>query len=119
MEKNLEYKELSEEYQRSLEPIKKRIDDLKLEIKRLEAENQMKGNRKIKNQIRDIEERISTLLVIQRNLREIGAEVDNYYEKSWWRSEKYTLNSRKPKCFSPSIFNALEEEIIDQLLSDI
>ena len=117
-EKNV--KELTREYAESLQLITNRIDELKM--KKIELETKIRLNTesavyKSENLI-EIEERLKTLLQIQRNVREIGIEAKNYYERSWWRSEKYTLNNRKPRCIVPTIINAFEEQIINKLISD-
>lgn len=45
----------------------------------------------------NLEVQIKLLRSIDRDMREIGREAKNYYEKGWWRSEHYTFNSRKSR----------------------
>ncbi|WP_157949907.1 hypothetical protein [Vallitalea okinawensis] len=47
--------------------------------------------------IQNLEVQIKLLRSIERDMREIGREAKNYYEKGWWRSEHYTFNARKPR----------------------
>ena len=112
--------ELAKEYKRSLQLITDRIEELKMKKKELEAK--FKTNDKVhigvSKSLIEIENRLKPLLQIQRNVREIGIEVNNYYERSWWRSEKYTLNTRKSRRIVPAIFNVFEEQVINELITD-
>lgn len=112
--------ELAKEYKRSLQLITDRIEELKMKKKELEAK--LKTNDKVhigvSKSLIEIENRLRPLLQIQRNVREIGIEVNNYYERSWWRSEKYTLNTRKSRRIVPAIFNVFEEQVINELITD-
>ncbi len=112
--------ELTKEYKKSLQLITDRIEELKMKKKELEAKIKTKDKVHIdvSKSLIEIENRLIPLLQIQRNVREIGIEVNNYYERSWWRSEKYTLNTRKSRRIVPSIFNVFEEQIINELITD-
>ncbi|WP_202710593.1 hypothetical protein [Sporosalibacterium faouarense] len=114
------YKELGREYEKSLKMISDRITKLKTEKEELEnmTKNCHGNDSNIKERITNIEDRLKPLLIIRRNVRETGREVSNYYERSWWRSEKYTLNRRKSRRIVPSVINVFEEQIIDKLIRD-
>lgn len=43
----------------------------------------------------EIKERIKILNEMYRTTSAIGREAEHYYEQDWWRSEIYTLNTRK------------------------
>lgn len=122
MSSEVEFQELGKDYIRSLEILNDRIKEINSEIKSLEMsitnkEDRMK-NYEIELRIDDIKDRLKPLLEMQRDVREAGKEVLNYYNRSWWRSEKYTINTRKSR-FSPVSFrNVFECRIIDKLCSD-
>ena len=39
--------------------------------------------------------RLRPLIEMQSDLREVAKEVKHYYDRRWWRSEKYTFNQWK------------------------
>lgn len=112
--------ELAKEYAKSLQLITDRIEELKIKKKEIEIRLELENERDIEvnKSLIQIEDRLKHLLQIQRNVREISIEVKNYYERSWWRSEKYTLNCRKSRCIVPSSINVFEEQIINELIHD-
>ena len=77
-------KKLADEYKRTLKALNKRITELRKQ--REEVEDEKKVN--------DINNRLSIFYAMQRDVREVEKEVRHYYDKGWWRSEKYTCNSR-------------------------
>jgi len=47
------------------------------------------------NAKRKLEKRIRELIPLLHDIREVEAEIENYYnKKGWWRSEEYTCNTR-------------------------
>lgn len=66
-----------------------------LNKKKKELEKNKKENKEF--EINDLKHRLNKLANIYRTTREIGIESGNYYKKEWWRSEKYTVNSRKSR----------------------
>lgn len=42
----------------------------------------------------EIAEELRLLRQMYRTTKEIGREAEHYYERGWWRSEIYTVNSR-------------------------
>lgn len=105
--------QLAKEYRKSLQLITGRINMLKIRLKELE------GNRhSSEEELTELKMRLKPLLAMQRDLREVAREVQNYYEPGWWRSENYTFNRRKPRRFIPYFRNVFEEDIIYQLEPD-
>jgi len=82
--------QLAREYRKSLQLITSRINILKIRLKELEQDRSIP-----KEDIQELQKRLKPLLAMQRDAREVTKEVKNYYDRSWWRSEKYTCNNRK------------------------
>lgn len=82
---------LGREYRGSAKLVADRIDLLKGEKERLEKQKGCKAD------IENLKIRINALQIIHRTTREIGTEAKNYYKRGWWRSEKYTTNSKKSR----------------------
>ena len=109
----MDNKQLAKEYKRSLKLITCRVNMLKIRLKELEA-----NRRSSKQEITELKMRLKPLLAMQRDLREITREVQNYYVPGWWRSENYTFNRRKPRRYIPYFRNVFEEDILDKLEPD-
>ncbi|MBB6219011.1 hypothetical protein HNQ80_005189, partial [Anaerosolibacter carboniphilus] len=91
------FKRLGREYRKSVKLIRKRIQQLKIELEVLEFEKGPRKNSDIPLEIQILKERLKALQEIYRTTSEIGVEAGNYYKRGWWRSEKYTTNSRKSR----------------------
>ena len=39
-------------------------------------------------------DRIKPLKLLKKEALEVTKEIEHYFDKGWWRSEKYTLNAR-------------------------
>jgi len=89
-------KELANQYKQSAEPIKKRISELTRLKEFLEARTK---NPEINPEIIAIKERLGPLKNMLKDMTEITKEIEHYYDRWWWRSEKYTLNQRKVRKF--------------------
>ncbi|WHH58295.1 hypothetical protein [Petroclostridium sp. X23] len=95
-----QWKQLGEEYKKSSRLIRRRIMELNNERAKLEAAKYRKkkaDKEEIKVRIKEIEDRLKPLNAMHRDLIEIGREAANYFERGWWRSDKYTLNSKKSR----------------------
>ena len=84
--------DLAKEYKKSLKLLSSRINILKIKLKKLENKHKI-----YKYEIRELHQRMKPLTAMQRDLGEAAKEVKNYYVRSWWRSEKYTCNTRKAR----------------------
>ncbi|MEN6316722.1 MAG: hypothetical protein ABFD25_21000 [Clostridiaceae bacterium] len=49
------------------------------------------------NAVCSLKNRITPLIKMRNDLREVTKEITHYYDRSWWRSEKYTQNERKSR----------------------
>lgn len=105
--------QLAKEYKESLRLLTGRISILKIKLKEMEQDRNTS-----KSDIRELRQRLKPLMAMQRDLREISKEVKNYYVRSWWRSERYTCNSRKARRFIPYIRNIFEASMLDKLEPD-
>lgn len=94
------FRRLGREYRQSGNLILNRICELKAQIEAFDIAKQgadRKSKRKLQTEIELLEDRIKALQAIHRTTKEIGIEANNYYKRGWWRSEKYTTNSRKSR----------------------
>ena len=89
-------KELAKEYKKSLKALNKRINDIVLLRIKLLAVTKSPAE---DPEIIDLIDRLKPLRIMRKDLIEVTREVENYYVKGWWRSEKYTLNARKSRKF--------------------
>lgn len=88
---------LEAEYKESLDLLNNRISDLTRQRDFLEARTR---DPEKDPAIIELDDRLRPLKAMQADLREVTKEVEHYYEKSWWRSEKYTFNKYiKPRQF--------------------
>lgn len=106
-------KELAREYRKSLKMITRRVNDLKPILKQLEQ-----NPKKNIDQIEELRLRFKPLLSMQRDLQEVSREVEHYYDRSWWRSEKYTHNRKKSRQTVSYFTNLFEDELLDKLEPD-
>jgi len=84
-------KELAKEYKLSLKALNERINELKCQ-KDMLALRPYSPIRE--GDIDEIKDRLKPLVAMQTDLKAVTQEVKHYYDRSWWRSEKYTLNQR-------------------------
>jgi hypothetical protein len=96
----LTWNEFSNSYKATVKILNNRIDELNSKkdvaiqaCKRLHVDPQKDAG------VIDIENRIKPLVNMRNDLREVTKEITHYYDKGWWRSEKYTLNQRKSRKF--------------------
>ncbi|WHH59151.1 hypothetical protein [Petroclostridium sp. X23] len=100
-----DWKQLGKEYKESRIPIRNKIIELKNEKARLETSKYRRKKAEIEaieSKIIDIDDQLKLLNAMDRDLQEIGRESEHYFDRGWWRSEKYTLNSRHAKL--PTIY---------------
>lgn len=84
-------KELAKEYKLSLRELNIRINELKSQKDMLA----LKPYSPIREgEIEELKARLKPLVAMQSDLKTVTKEVKHYYDRSWWRSEKYTLNQR-------------------------
>ncbi|MHB8061273.1 MAG: hypothetical protein ACYDG2_01360 [Ruminiclostridium sp.] len=84
-------KELAKEYKLSLRILNERINELKSQKDMLALKPYSpvrEGN------IEEIKARLKPLNSMQSDLKAVSKEVEYYYDRSWWRSETFTLNQR-------------------------
>jgi hypothetical protein len=87
----LNVKELAKEYKLSHRELNIRINELKsqkdmLALKSYSTERE--------GEIEELRARLKPLVAMQSELKIVTQEVKHYYDRSWWRSEKHTLNQR-------------------------
>ncbi len=87
-------KELLKEYEKSIVALNNRINEL----------SKIKGHLSETSPVDDLQieaiiERIKPLRMMLYELKEVVQEIDHYYDRSWWRSEKYTCNRPKSRKF--------------------
>lgn len=107
----LQLKKIRDDYIESLIPIKERIENIEQEIE----QNQLDLKGKNNDILVKLQSRLSILKTMSREIHEISTEANNYYEMSWWRSERYTMNrrlSKKPKYYMPNYF---EEAMVERV----
>jgi len=85
-------KELADEYRKSVQALNKRINEL-------ENLKEFLIRRTKDPDLIELNERLKLLKIMQRETMEVAKEIEHYYDRSWWRSEKYTLNRRKSRKF--------------------
>jgi hypothetical protein len=87
-------KGLSQEYKVSLSIIAGRLKEIKSLIK----ENTLISTDPLKDpEVIYLKERLKPLNYIYLDLQEVAKEVNLYYNRSHWRSEKLTMNAKKAK----------------------
>mgnify|MGYP000843895814 FL=1 len=89
-------RQLAKEYKQSAVLIDKRIKELTKIKKFLEARTKNPGS---DPKIKELNCRLKDLNRMMKDLKEVTKEIEHYYDKGWWRSEKYTLNQRKARRF--------------------
>jgi len=102
-------KELANEYKRSADILNKRVIELQKVKDFLTAHTK---DPEKDPQIIELKDRIKPLNAMLNDLKEVTKEVIHYYDKGWWRSEKYTLNKRKSRKFiysEPIYYEACDE----------
>lgn len=84
-------KELAKEYKWSLRLLSKRIDELNIEKRKLALQDYSPER---EGEIEEIRARLKPLNAMLSDLKTVTKEVEHYYDRSWWRSETFTLNQR-------------------------
>ena len=87
----LNVKELAKEYKSSLKVLSERVNELKSQKNMLALKPYSPVN---EGEIDDIKARLKPLVAMQNELKAVAKEVNHYYDRSWWRSEIYTLNQK-------------------------
>jgi hypothetical protein len=102
-------KELAKGYKKSLEVLNNRISKLeKLKAFRIRRTKDPEKD----PDIIELNIRLRPLKMMLNDLRAVTREVEHYYDKGWWRSEKYTLNQRKSR--SSLYFGPIYDEACDE-----
>jgi hypothetical protein len=102
-------KELAKEYKKSISLLNQRINELLMDKIRLISESEDPDK---DPNIVILEDRIKPLKHMQRDSKETAKEVEHYFDSGWWRSEKYTLKSRKSRKFvycEPTYYDSVNE----------
>ena len=81
---------LGKEYRDSLTLLNKRISDLQQKRKAL-------MNDPYSGSMATIKSRLLPLILMQRELKEVAIEVEEYYTPGHYRNSKITMNKREPK----------------------
>lgn len=84
-------KELAKEYKWSLRLLSKRIYELNIEKRKLALQPYSSVR---EGKIEELRLRLKPLNAMLSDLKAVAKEVENYYDRSWWRSETFTLNQR-------------------------
>ncbi|PYG90151.1 hypothetical protein LY28_00031 [Ruminiclostridium sufflavum DSM 19573] len=84
-------KELAKEYKLSLKLLSKRIDELSIHKRELALQPYSLIR---EGELEELRQRLKPLNSMLSDLKTVTKEVENYYDRSWWRSETFTQNSR-------------------------
>lgn len=84
-------KELAKEYKQSLRLLSKRINELKIERRKLALQDYSLER---EGELDELRLRLKPLNAMLSDLKTVTKEVDHYYDRGWWRSEAFTLNQR-------------------------
>lgn len=84
-------KELAKEYKQSLRLLSKRINELQIDKRNLALQDYSPER---EGAIEDIRLRLKPLNAMLSDMKTVTKEVEHYYDRSWWRSETFTLNQR-------------------------
>ena len=84
-------RELAKEYKQSLKILNQRVTELKDQ----KAELTLQPYSPIREgEMEEIRARLKPLNSMLSDLKTVSKEVEHYYDRSWWRSETFTLNQR-------------------------
>ena len=84
-------KELAKEYKQSLKILNQRVTELKDQ----KAELALQPYSLIREgELEELSLRLKPLNAMLSDLKAVAKEVEYYYDRSWWRSETFTLNQR-------------------------
>lgn len=84
-------KELAKEYKQSLKLLSNRVNELRIQ----KAELALQPYNPIREgEMEELSLRLKPLNAMLSDLKAVAKEVENYYDRSWWRSETFTLNQR-------------------------
>lgn len=84
-------KELAKEYKLSFKILNQRVTELKDQ----KAELALQPYSSVREgKIEELRLRLKPLNAMLSDLKAVAKEVENYYDRSWWRSETFTLNQR-------------------------
>lgn len=82
-------KELAGEYKKSLRLLSRRVDELNVEKRKLALQDYSPER---EGEMEELRARLKPLNAMLSDLKSVTKEVDHYYDRSWWRSEAFTLN---------------------------
>ncbi len=92
--------ELVSEYKASLKALNSCIDELTIKKDAtIQACKKLHNDPQKDSDVIDLADRMKPIINMRNELREITKEVTHYYDRRWWRSEKYTFNQRKSRKF--------------------
>lgn len=83
--------ELAKEYKQSLKLLSKRINELKIQKRKLALQPYSLER---EGELEEIRLRLKPLNAMISDLKTVTKEVERYYDRGWWRSEAFTLNQR-------------------------
>lgn len=107
--------EMDGQYLESIGLIENRLNMLKVEMKDKELRFEETMDIDLYEEIERYKRRISVLYEIYLDLKKVRLEAKNYYNKEWYRSEKYTVNSRKSRFNFAPVRSMVEEYVIYKL----
>lgn len=107
--------EMDNQYIESIDLIENRLIKLKEELKEMEIHFEESVDIDTYEEIEKYKRRISVLYEIYLDLKKVRLEAKNYYNKEWYRSEKYTVNSRKSRYNFAPVRSMVEEYVIYKL----
>lgn len=84
-------KELAKEYKQSLKQLSNRVNELKIQRQELALQPYSPIR---EGEMEEIRARLKPLNAMLSDLKAVAKEVEHYYDRSWWRSEAFTLNQR-------------------------
>lgn len=84
-------KELVKEYKQSIKILNTRINELKSQENTLALQEYSPIR---EEEIEELRQRLKPLNSMLSDLKMVMKEVEHYYDRSWWRSEMFTLNRR-------------------------
>lgn len=107
--------EMDNQYLESISLIENRLNMLKVEMKDKELCFEETLDIDLYEEIERYKRRIAVLYEIYLDLKKVRLEAKNYYNKEWYRSEKYTVNSRKSRFNFAPVRSMVEEYVIYKL----
>lgn len=84
-------RELAKEYKQSLKLLSNRVNELRIQKQALALQPYSPIR---EGEMEELSLRLKPLNAMLSDLKLVAKEVENYYDRSWWRSETFTLNQR-------------------------